>query len=199
MKIVNYLDVTLILTTGKYYPLRKPDNNPLYINTKSNHPASIIRQIPASISTWISSLSCDPQTLINHHSYTMMPLDPVLPMKQSSMRKTGKPQQKRRIEPAHVTLFWFNPRFSQSIQTNVAKSFHPLIDKNFTKSHKLHKIFNRNNHKVSYSCNTKGMRPNIGIGSHQCPSIGYRLFRFRWILDLILLVPNETELAKGLN
>lgn len=176
MKIVNYLDVTLNLTTGKYYPFRKPDNNPLYINAKSNHSASIIRQIPASISTWISSLSCDPQTLINHHSYTMMPLDPVLPMKQSSMRKTGKPQQKRRIEPAHVTLFWFNPRFSQSVQTNVAKSFHPLIDKNFTKSHKLHKIFNRNNHKVSYSCNTKGMHPNIGIGSHQCPSIGYRLF-----------------------
>ena len=176
MKIVNYLDVTLNLTTGKYYPFRKPDNNPLYINSKSNHPPSIIRQIPASISTRISSLSCDPQTLLNHHSYTMMPLDPVLTMKQSSKRKTGKLEQKRRIEPDHVTLFWFNPRFSQNVQTNLAKSFHPLIVKNFPKSHKLHKIFNRNNHKVSYSCTTKGTRPNIGIRSHQCTSIGYRLF-----------------------
>ena len=106
MKIVNYLDVTLNLTTGKYYPFRKPDNNPLYINSKPNHPPSIIRQIPASISTKISSLSCDPQTLLNHHSYTMMPLDPVLTMKQSRKRKTGKLEQKRRIEPDHVTLFW---------------------------------------------------------------------------------------------
>ena len=112
MKIFNYLDVTLNLTTGKYYPFRWPDNNPLYINVKSNHPPSIIGQIPASISTRISPLSCDPQTLINHHSYTMMPLDSVLMMKQSSMRKTGKPEQKRTIEPDHVTLFWFIPRFS---------------------------------------------------------------------------------------
>ena len=59
MKIVNYLDVTLNLTTGKYYPFRKPDNNPLYINTKSNHAPFIIKQIPASISTRVSSLSCD--------------------------------------------------------------------------------------------------------------------------------------------
>ena len=59
LKVVNYLDVTLNLTTGKYYPYRKPDNNPLYINANSNHPPSVIRQIPASISTRISGLSCD--------------------------------------------------------------------------------------------------------------------------------------------
>ena len=51
LKVVDYLDVMLNLTTGKYYPFRKPDNDPLYINAKSNHPPSTIRQIPASIST----------------------------------------------------------------------------------------------------------------------------------------------------
>ena len=59
LKVVDCLDVTLNLTTGKYYPFRKPDNDPLYINAKSNHPPSTIRQIPASISTRISGLSCD--------------------------------------------------------------------------------------------------------------------------------------------
>ena len=29
LKVVNYLDITLDLPTGKYYPYRKPDNNPL--------------------------------------------------------------------------------------------------------------------------------------------------------------------------
>ena len=38
------------------------------------------------------------------------------------------------------------------MQTNVAKSFLKLIDKHFPRSNKLHKIFNRNNIKVSYSC-----------------------------------------------
>ena len=57
LEVVDYLDVTLNLTTGKYYPFRKPENDPLYIHGKSNHPPSTIRQIPASISTRISGLS----------------------------------------------------------------------------------------------------------------------------------------------
>ena len=36
LKVVNVLDVTLNLTTGKYKPYNKPDNNPLYINIHSN-------------------------------------------------------------------------------------------------------------------------------------------------------------------
>ena len=54
LKIVNYLDVTLNLSNGKYYSYRKPDNYPLYINAKSNHPLSIIKHLPASISNRIS-------------------------------------------------------------------------------------------------------------------------------------------------
>ena len=62
LKIVNYvyLDVTLNLSTGKFCPYRKPDNHPLYINTKSNHPPSITKHLQATISTRISGLSCDP-------------------------------------------------------------------------------------------------------------------------------------------
>ena len=47
---------------------------------------------------------------------------------------------------------WFNPPYSLNTQTNVARKFLPLIDQNFPPSNKLHKIFNRNNVKVSYSC-----------------------------------------------
>ena len=35
-KVVNYLDITLNLLTEKYYPYRKPENTPLYINARSN-------------------------------------------------------------------------------------------------------------------------------------------------------------------
>lgn len=45
-----------------------------------------------------------PQNLINPHNYMMMPLDPVVTMKESSMRKTGRPEPKR-IESDHKTLF----------------------------------------------------------------------------------------------
>ena len=54
---VNFLDVTLDLKNESYQPYRKPDNEPLYINSHSNHPPSIIRQIPQSINKRISQLS----------------------------------------------------------------------------------------------------------------------------------------------
>ena len=57
LKAVNFLDVTLNLTTGKYQPYNKPDNNPLYINILSNHPSNIIKNLPDNISKRINTLS----------------------------------------------------------------------------------------------------------------------------------------------
>ena len=57
MKTVNYLDVIFDLTNGTYCPYRKPNDHPQYINTKSNHPPNIIKQIPASINRRISDNS----------------------------------------------------------------------------------------------------------------------------------------------
>ena len=44
-KICNFLDVTLNFTDGSYYPYRKPNNEPLYIDTDSNHPPTIIKHL----------------------------------------------------------------------------------------------------------------------------------------------------------
>ena len=49
-------------------------------------------------------------------------------------------------------IIWFNPPFNKNIKTNIGKTFLKLIDKHFPRSSKLHKIFNRNTIKVSYSC-----------------------------------------------
>ena len=50
LKVVNFLDLTVNLSTGKYEPYNKPDNKLLYINENSNHPRSIIKNLPESIS-----------------------------------------------------------------------------------------------------------------------------------------------------
>ena len=59
LKIVNYLDVTFNFNNGTYCPYRKPSNQPLYINAKSNHPPSIIKQLLDSIRRKISDNSCN--------------------------------------------------------------------------------------------------------------------------------------------
>ena len=59
LKIVNFLDVTLDFTTGKYKPYNKAGHVPLYINVKSNHPPNIINNLPENISRRINKLSSD--------------------------------------------------------------------------------------------------------------------------------------------
>ena len=51
-KIVNFLDVTLDLDTGKF-------TTPLYVHSQSNHPPNIIRNIPEAINRRLSSISSD--------------------------------------------------------------------------------------------------------------------------------------------
>ena len=150
LKIVNYLDVTLNLTTGKYYPFRKPDNNPLYINAKSNHPSFIIKQILASISARLSSLSCDS---VEFNKSSKLYNDTLESSGYNKNIQYEKNHNQKTKKNRSRNIIWFNPPFSQNVQTNIAKSFIRLIDKHFPKSHKLHKIY-RNNLKVSYSCTT---------------------------------------------
>ena len=57
MKIVNYLDVTLNLNDGSYRPYKKPNDETNYIHVNSDHPPSILRQLPMSIEKRLSSLS----------------------------------------------------------------------------------------------------------------------------------------------
>ena len=54
---MNFLYVTLDLTTGKYKPYNKPGNIPLYIKVKLNNPPNNIENFPESISQHINQLS----------------------------------------------------------------------------------------------------------------------------------------------
>ena len=80
---------------------------------------------------------------------------------EEALRKSGynnpnmtynKQTSDRKQRNRHRNIIWFNPPFNKNVSTNVAKSFLSLIDKHFPPQHKLHKIFNRNKIKVSYSC-----------------------------------------------
>ena len=49
-------------------------------------------------------------------------------------------------------IMWFNSPFSKNVATKIGRYFLNLLDKHFPQDHNFHKIFNRNNIKVSYSC-----------------------------------------------
>jgi len=149
---VDFLDVTFNLQSSKYWPYRKPNNPPLYISKDSNHPATILKQLPEMIQSRISATSCD-QTEFNK---VKGEYDEAL--KNSGfnfkIQFTKTQPQKNRSRQRKVT--WFNPPFNANVLTNIGKTFLSLLDKHFPKSHRYSKIFNKQTVKLSYSCS-----PNV--------------------------------------
>ena len=57
LKIVDYLDVIFNLAYSSYRPFNKTSNEINYIHKQSNHPLSIIKQLPLSVERGLSKLS----------------------------------------------------------------------------------------------------------------------------------------------
>ena len=157
IKSVNFLDVTFDLRNGKYYPYRKPNDRPLYINRSSNHPPLILRQLPAAISRRLTDISHDADVFRD-----------AAPLYNNALRESGFTDEveyagSRKAEDPVVKrnrkrrITWFNPPYSKNVKTRVGHEFLKLIDSNFPVGSKLYKVFNRNTVKVSYSC-----MPNMG-------------------------------------
>ena len=58
-KIVNFLDVTLNLSDNTYKPFIKMDQSHSYININSNHPKTIIKQVPKGVNLRKRNLSAN--------------------------------------------------------------------------------------------------------------------------------------------
>ena len=157
IKIVNYLDVTFNLNDSSYRPYHKPDNIIKYIHVESNHPPNIIKEIPKTIEKRLSRLSSNENIFNEAATYYEEKLEESghkikLKYQQENIQNNTS-NRKRKI-------IWFNPPYNKSVESKIAKIFLKLVDKHFPNHHRLHKIFNRNSLKVSYSC-TKNMKSII--------------------------------------
>ena len=152
LKIVDYLDVTLNLNDGSYKPFRKPNDETLYINAKSNHPPNIVKQLPISIETRLRNLSSSKEIFeeaATHYQEALTKCGFNHKLKFETVDNNNQSSQNRSRKRK---VIWFNPPFSKNVCVNVAKYFLDLVDKHFPVNHKLRKLFNRKNLKVSYSC-----------------------------------------------
>lgn len=160
---MNYLDVTFDLPSEKYWPYRKPNNEPLYIHAKSNHPPAVLKHITKNISDRLSHISCD-----------QAEFDRAKPAYEKALESSGfdtsdleykSPDDTKQKRQRKRNITWFNPPFDMNCKTNVAKKFLDMITKYFPRDRPdgLSKVINRNTVKVSYCC-----MKNIGsiISSH---------------------------------
>ena len=172
------LNATFNLTTDKICPFRKPNNVPLYINVKSNHPSTIMKDLPKMINKRLSELSeFDKAKLLYKKSLQESGYKTSMSYAQTEV-KTSKNRSRNKI--------WFNPPFSQNVKANIGKIFLRLIRKHFLNHRRLHKNFNLNTIKLSYSCmsnmssfikqhnrNILSSSPNSEERSCNCRNKGY--------------------------
>ena len=126
----DFLDVTLNLKSGKYWPYHKSNDQPLYINAGSNHPPMIKKQLPSMLSKRLSELSC------NREEFAKAAIPYNIALKTSGYHgglayddHTTDTHARRRNRKR--TIVWSNPPFSKSVKNNVGKEFLELVDKHF--------------------------------------------------------------------
>ena len=153
-KIINYLDVTLDINNQTYRPYKKPNDTPLYVNTKSNHPPTVIRAIPKGIEKRLSNISSTNEIFEKaapEYQEALEKSGHKTKLKyQEENKATSSNKEQRRKRGRNIT--WFNPPYNKNTKTNIGKEFLKLLDYHFPKGHKLHQICNRNTIKISYSC-----------------------------------------------
>lgn len=113
-----------------------------------------MKNIPHSVNRRLSSISAN-QDVFNQAA----------PEYQEALEKSGydfklnynpkEPEMKKK-KTRRRKITYFNPTYSQNVQTNVGEKFLKALDKCFPKNHPLAKILNRNTVKLSYRC-----MPNI--------------------------------------
>ena len=122
-KVVDLLDITMDLNTGKFKPFNKPNNRPQYFHSNSNYLPSIVKKIPATKNIRLSELSSDQEAF-----------NTAKPMYQEALFQGGfkyqlkypyintnnktKPNRGRKVT-------WFNPPpppYNSNVKNNIGKA-----------------------------------------------------------------------------
>jgi hypothetical protein len=104
---VNFLDVTFNLRDESYQPYRKPKNDPLFIDSRSNHPPAITKQLPTSVNMRISQLSS------NQEAFSK-----TAPLYEAALRRSNyqadlkySPNNSNKTRTRSRNIIWFNPPY----------------------------------------------------------------------------------------
>ena len=111
----HFLDVSFNLEMDIFFPYRKPSNISLCIHSESNHPPSIIKQLPSMTNKRISNLPC------NEHEFNK-----AKPFYESALKSCGFNYSMKFQTPVENArrnrnrkVICFNPPYSLTVKTNI--------------------------------------------------------------------------------
>ena len=128
MNTVEFLDVT-----ETFSPFMKANSNPIYVHAQSNHPPSILKNIPLAVNRRLCEIS-------SNGDIFKKAIPPYQEALHSHILKFEPAMEAPKRKDRRRKILWFNPPYSAIIARNVGKKFLNIIDKNFPPGHILHKI-----------------------------------------------------------
>ena len=117
---VDFLDLTLNLSTGKHWPYRKTNDKLLYIDARSNHPSKRINQLPKMIAARVSTNSCKNEEFDKAKPDFEEALEKSHP---SVLSYSPSNEQQKAKKNRSRNVIWFNP--------HLASTWPPMSEKNF--------------------------------------------------------------------
>ena len=151
LKCCDFLDVHLDLPTGTYRPYHKPNSNPVYVNG-SNHPKSVINNIPLGVDERLSMTSSNEEIFNANVGVYQEALESAghkhkLKYVEKDIGSYNKVKKRTRSKKQ----YFFNPPYELNVKTNVAKEVFKALERTIPKGHKLYPLLNRDTVKVTYS------------------------------------------------
>ena len=145
--------MTFDIQRKKYKPYTKPGNRLLYVDNQSDHPPHVIKTIPQSVQSRLSTSSSNITTFDEAKEQYEDALRIQLEKDKFSYKpNTGDAQNPTQQKRRNRNITWFTPPYSSSVKSNIGKRFISLIVQHFPRKHPLHKICNRNTLEIRYSC-----------------------------------------------
>ena len=122
-RIVNFFDAQLNLDTSTYQPYRKTNNNVVYLNNNSNHPITILKELPSSIEKRISDISSNENVFTQSISISEYALQKSGFTEQLKYITSDNNREKNTEEKKHHKrkIIWFNPPYLVNVRNNIGK------------------------------------------------------------------------------
>ena len=151
LKIADYLDFILNLYYGTVSPFRKRNQDLRYVKRGSNHPIQVLKHVPKGIEHRLSNNSSNKEIFQwSKQEYKEALKNDGYRIKLEYRGREESTTPKSRNRPRKI--LWFNPPYNMEIDNKLGKEFFKLLKRNFPSGDPLHKIFNKNCVKLSYSC-----------------------------------------------
>ena len=144
-----FLDIMLDLGKQTYEPYNKPNHKIKYIDSRSNHPAIIKKNLPKMIEKRISLLSSNESIFDKHKSVYEKALkeagfkDGKIKYQKPNGSITSEASKKSKRNRTRDVV-WFTPPYSENVATKIGGTFFYLLQKHFPKeSSKYYRLFNK--------------------------------------------------------